>query len=121
MFQGSHTKTSKELADMQRLIEQGLLPKDAIDQYYENQAMATFGENFKTDRHGNPIEQGIGSKANPSESSIAAYIKNQTERRHGGPEAGYEETLQRMRDELAAFQASKPAPKRKYGRNRQAA
>jgi hypothetical protein len=120
MFQGSHTKTGKELAEMQRLIEQGLLPKDAIDQYYENQAMATFGENFKVDKQGNPIEQGIGSKAQPSRSSIDAYIKNQTERRHGGPEPGFDETVARMEAELTAFSDGQPRQKRRYTR-RQAA
>lgn len=118
MFTGSYHKTQRELADMQRLIDQGLLPKDAIDQYYEDQRKATFGENYKEDRNGDPIEQGIGSKAHPSQSSIAAYIKNQTERRHGGPEKGYEENLARMQNELDEYNAGKP---KRSGRPRKVA
>ena len=110
------TKTSRELAEMQNLINQGLLPKDAIEQHFEHEYRQTFGVDYKVDAEGNPIEQGRGSKAQPTEGSIQAYIKNQTERRHGGPEKGFEETLERMRAELAAFNANKPQPKRRPGR-----
>ena len=41
--------------------------------------------------------------------AIEAYIKNQTERRKGGPEAGYEENLARMRRDLAACEARRLA------------
>ncbi len=115
MFTGSVHKTPKELAEMQQLIDRGLLPKDAIEQYYENEFMAVFGENYKTDKNGDPIEQGIGSKSQPSASSIAAYVKTQTQLRHGGPEKDYEDHLARMEADLAAYNAGrqrkKPGPK----------
>ena len=41
--------------------------------------------------------------------SIDAYVKNQTERRVGGPEPGYEENLKRMRAELAECEKKKAA------------
>jgi hypothetical protein len=115
------TKTPKEMAEMQRMIDMGLLPKDAIDQHYEHERQQTFGQNYKEDEDGNPIEQGRGSKAQPTEGSIQAYIKNQTERRHGGPEKGYEANLKQMQDDLAAFNANKPPPKRRPGRPAKAA
>ena len=61
-----------------------------------------FGHDYKTDKYGRPIEDGIGSKANPSQSSIDAYIKHQTERRVE-PEEGYADYLKQMKAELAAF------------------
>ena len=88
------TKTSRELAEMQNLINQGLLPKDAIEQHYENEYRQTFGQDYKTDADGNPIETGRGSKAQPTAGSIQAYIKNQTERRHGGPGKGLRQALE---------------------------
>ena len=87
-----------------------MLPPDAIDQHYEQEYQQTFGQDYKVDAEGNVIEQGRGSKAQPTRGSIDAYIKNQTERRQGGPEKGYAETLERMEADLAAFNANKPAP-----------
>ena len=79
---------------MRWLISQGLLPKDAIDQHYEQEFQQTFGQDYKVDAEGNVIEQGRGSKAQPTRTSIDAYIKNQTERRGSlGPEKGYQENL----------------------------
>ncbi len=55
--------------------------------------------------------KGRGSKAQPTRTSIDAYIKNQTERRGSlGPEKGYEENLARMEADLEAYNASKPQP-----------
>ena len=104
------TKTSRELDEMRWLISQGLLPKDAIEQHVEHEYRQTFGQDYKVDADGNVIEQGRGSKAQPTRGSIDAYIKNQTERRQGGPEKGYHEILARMEADLAAFNANKPAP-----------
>ena len=59
MFAGSVHKTPKELAEMQRMIDQGLLPKDAIEQYYENEFMAVFGENIA---NGMPLGTLIGRR-----------------------------------------------------------
>jgi hypothetical protein len=68
-----------------------------------------FGVDHKTDRNGNPIEQGVGSKGNQTAQSIEAYIKTQTERSANGPEPGYEETLARMRKDLAESEARRRA------------
>ncbi len=121
MFTGAVHKTPKEIAEMQRLIDQGLLPKDAIEQHYDNEEMAVFGENVKFDRNGDPIEQGIGSKAQPSANSIAAYIKTQTVHRPGGPEPGYAEHLARMQKELDEYNAGRPKQQQRRKRRRQQA
>ena len=82
------SKSSREIEEMRFLISQGLLPKDAIDQHYEQEYQQTFGQDYKVDAEGMSIEQGRGSKAQPTRSSIDAYIKNQTERRAGRPGKG---------------------------------
>ena len=104
------TKTAKEISEMKWLISIGQLPADAIEQHIENEYRQTFGQDYKVDADGNPIETGRGSKAQPTRGSIDAYIKNQTERRAGGVEPGYAETLAGMEADLAAYNASKPAP-----------
>jgi hypothetical protein len=104
------TKTAKEIDEMRWLISIGQLPPDAIEQHVEHEYRQTFGQDYKVDADGNVIEQGRGSKAQPTRGSIDAYIKNQTERRSGGPEPGYAETLERMEAALAAYNASKPQP-----------
>jgi hypothetical protein len=117
------TKTPREIDEMRRLMAQGLLPPDALEQHIEQEYQQTFGQNYKTDADGNPIEQGRGSKAQPTRGSIYAYIKNQQERRGSlGPEKGFQEIVDRMEAELAAFNANKPAPiKRRPGRPAKAA
>jgi hypothetical protein len=69
----------------------------------------TFGVGFRRDRQGKPIEQGLGSASHPTQQSIDAYIHEQTARRAGGPEAGYEEALAAMRKRLAEYLATKRA------------
>jgi hypothetical protein len=97
-FNGAvHLKPS-EIEDMRRQIAQGLLPADAVEQHYENERKAVFGENYKTDSAGNPIEQGKGSKSQPTLQSVAAYEK------YCKAEAGYEQHLARMRADLAAYE-----------------
>ena len=116
------TKTAKEISEMKWLISIGQLPADAIEQHIENEYRQTFGQDYKTDADGNPVEQGRGSKAQPTRGSIDAYIKNQLERRAGGPEPGYDDILKQMEANLAAFNANKPAPvKRRPGRPANAA
>ena len=61
-----------------------------------------FGVGHKLNREGAPQEQGLGSFDNPTLQSVEAYQKNQTERRQGGPESGFEENLKRMKARLAA-------------------
>jgi hypothetical protein len=98
MFAGAVHLKESEIADMRRRIAQGLLPPDAIEKHFEAERMAVFGENYKTDRDGNPIEQGKGSKAQPTLQSVEAY------RKYGKSEPSYEQTLAQMQADLAAYQ-----------------
>ena len=66
------------------------------------------GIDVKHDRHGNPIEQGIGSAAQPSRNSIEAYKAHQMGNKFG-PEKGFEENLARMEAEFAEFEKKRAA------------
>ncbi len=99
MFTGSVRKTGRELAEMQRQIDLGQLPRDAIDKYWLDQEMAVFGEDFKRDAQGRPLEQGKGSEAQPTAQSVEAYKK------YGKAEPNYQETVQQMEAALAAYNA----------------
>ena len=68
-----------------------------------------FGVGHALDKQGNPIEQGAGAPANMTAQCIEAYIKNQTERRKGGPEPGFEDNLKKMRTQLAECNAKRRA------------
>ena len=68
-----------------------------------------FGVGHKTDRAGNPVEQGLGATGNVTQQHIDAYIKNQTERSPNGPEPGYEDNLARMRKDYAECEARRVA------------
>lgn len=68
-----------------------------------------FGVGHKTDKDGNPVEQGLGAAGNVTQQHIDAYVKNQTERSKSGPEPGYEDNLARMRRDLAACEARRLA------------
>jgi hypothetical protein len=97
-FDGAIHKTAKELAEMQQLIDRGLLPRNAIEEHLENEKKAVFGEDYKTDpKTGQPIEQGKGSKAQPTLQSVEAY------RKYGVKDAAYEANLHQMERDLAAY------------------
>lgn len=64
-----------------------------------------FGVDHKTAKDGTPIEQGLGAGSNQTAQSIEAYIKNQTERRKGGPEPGFDDNVKRMKAQLAECDA----------------
>ena len=101
MFKGSvHLKPS-ELADMQRQIDLGQLPKNAIEQYYLDQETAVFGEGFKRDAQGRPIENGKGSPSQPTAQSLEAYKK------YAKSEPNYQENVQQMEAALAAHNAKR--------------
>ena len=70
-----------------------------------------FGVGHRKARDGTPIEQGLGSFENPTEQSIQAYIKNQTERRTK-VEDGFEENLKKMRARFAEVQAQRRSAKK---------
>jgi hypothetical protein len=70
----------------------------AVDAHFENERKAVFGHDYKLDKNGRPIEQGIGSPAQPSANSVAAY-----EKYHRG-DPGFTENLARMKKQLADFE-----------------
>lgn len=77
-------------ADTPAHLRKGLL-KEA-DQQAKNDV---FGVDHKTDRHGNPIENGLGSAGNQTRPSLEAYKK------YHKSDPDYEETLKRIEAELA--------------------
>ena len=103
----SINQSPAELAQMQADIDAGTLPKDVIKKHIDAVDANVFGTDAPKDRQGFRLEQGLGSPSNMTQQSIDAYIKNQTERRPGGPEPGFEEHLKRMRAELAASEKAK--------------
>jgi hypothetical protein len=107
MFTGAVHLKESELEHMRRQIARGLLPPDAIERHFEDERKAVFGENYKRDANGNPIEQGIGSAANPSRQSIEAY------RRYGKSEPAFEENLLKMEQQLADHLAAQAKQRRR--------
>lgn len=107
-----------ELAELEDMIEAGELPKDYLDQHFDAVDANVFGEDAPKDRKGQRREQGFGSPGNQTQQSIDAYIKNQTERRIGGPEPGFEQHVERMRKELEATTARKAVDREKGAKNR---
>jgi hypothetical protein len=85
---------------MQKTVEeiQAMTPKEH-KAYLLEQQKVVFGDDHKVDKDGNPIEQGIGSLAQPTDNSVAAY------RRWGRDEPDYAANLARMEKELAAYKA----------------
>jgi hypothetical protein len=80
---------------MRAEIAAGKLPPDAIKQHFLAEKNNVFGYDHKVDRHGKPIEQGVGSAGNQTLNSINAYKK------YGAAEPEYERNLARMEKELA--------------------
>ena len=80
-------------------MEKGLSHKEAVHKVNQK----VFGENYKRDARGRPIEEGVGSAAQPTQQSIDAY------RRYCQHEPGYAEHLKKMEADLAAHRARKKA------------
>jgi len=69
-----------------------------------------FGVGHRTDKAGNPIEQGLGSPSNMTQQHIDAYVKSQTDKKfRDQPEPGFEDNLKKMRAQLAECQARRRA------------
>jgi hypothetical protein len=96
--------TSKSPEEMAALKAEG--GDAAVRAYYEAEAKAVFGFDYKTDKDGKILEQGIGSPANPSINSIRAYEK------YCKDEPGFPETLARLKREFDEFQAKKSSRQR---------
>ena len=101
-------KYVEQQLNMRNVASLDMLPKEVRREIRkEAKAIAlrdVFGADHKRDKDGNPVEQGIGSPVNMTQSAIDAYISNQTDRRRRGDEKaedGYQETLAKMRKQLA--------------------
>lgn len=76
--------------------------EQAVKEHYENETKNVFGYNYQTDpKTGAPIEQGIGSPAQPSANSVAAY------ERFCRDQPNFAATLAKMKSDLAAFEAKR--------------
>jgi hypothetical protein len=109
------TLSGEELDEIEMRIEAGELPPDYILRYYEAVRKNVFGADHKTDKAGNPVEQGLGSAFNQTKQSVAAY------RKWNSNEPDYEKNLARMEAELAAADTRCAAERsdakpNKYGR-----
>jgi hypothetical protein len=67
--------TDDEIADIEEMIAKGQLPPDWLERCDAARELCVFGEGFKRDRNGVPIEQGLGSESQMSANSIEAYKK----------------------------------------------
>jgi hypothetical protein len=77
-------------------IASGQLPPEWLERYHAAVQSNVFGHNHKSDRHGNPIEQGRGSAQNMTQQSVDAYKK------WGKDEPDYADNLKRMQAQLDA-------------------
>jgi hypothetical protein len=102
-------QSPKEIAEMQEMIDAGILPKDFLKRHIDAVDANVFGVDTPRDREGWRVEQGMGSPGNMTQQSIDAYVKYQSEVRKGGPEPGYEQSLKRMIAELAECEKKKAA------------
>jgi hypothetical protein len=59
--------------ELQALREEG--GEAAVKRHFENEKRHVFGHDYKVDKHGKPIEQGIGSPGNESENHYRALEK----------------------------------------------
>src|SRR6266481_1229595 len=59
------------LPSIEFYLEKGMSPKEARERVRQD----VFGVGYKTDRHGNPIEQGFGSAARPTDQHFRALEK----------------------------------------------
>lgn len=120
------TLSPAEMQELEELIESGQLSKDFIERYHDAVEKNVFGADHKKDRHGNPIEQGLGSALNQTKNSVDAYRKygNPHNPKNVDPDTPevYEATLKRMEQELKlanevrAAKRAKEQADRKKGR-----
>ena len=95
--------TPEESESFEGMIAQGLLPHDWFDRCDKAREENVFGQGFKTDRKGNPIEMGVGSESQMTANSIAAYEK------YGKDEVDFEKHLARMKKLFAEQQVGREA------------
>lgn len=100
--------TTKSPPEMAELEAQGAA---ALKAYYEAEARAVFGHDFKTDRHGRPIEQGHGARGHETANHFAALRKREEQGLEdpGSWQAAVEELWNR--DKERAIKIGLPRPK----------
>ena len=98
------TLSPEEIDEIEAGMAAGTLPPDYLDRCDDAREANVFGRDHKKDRQGNPIEQGIGSAANQTANSLAAYNKycNPNNPKAVDPDPNFEENFKRMKAELAA-------------------
>jgi hypothetical protein len=89
------TKTQDELNEMRDQIDRG----EPIKQYYADEARNVYGHDFKRDRSGKPIEQGVGSAQNMTRNSIEAF------RKYNSHQPDFERALSIMEKQLVEADA----------------
>jgi hypothetical protein len=97
-----------EMDEIHDLIAKGQLSSDFLDRHHAAVRANVFGHDHKTDRDGNPIEQGLGSAINQTRNSINAY------RRYAKYEPdytveGFNAAIKRMEAELKVANEIKAA------------
>lgn len=113
--------SQKEIDEIEEQIAGGQLPSDYLDRCDDAREANVFGHDHKKDKRGNPIEQGIGSAANQTANSLAAYRKycNPENPKAADPDPHYADNLKRMQAELEACNAERKLAndgRRKRGR-----
>ncbi len=102
--------TPGEIDEMQTLIDQGELPRDAIKRHFEAEEKNVFGHDAKKDSQGRYIEQGIGS---PGHESLNHFVAIQKAEREGyEPPGSYRRAVEEMwkRDPKHAQAINLPKP-----------
>lgn len=93
--------TQEEVDEFNDLAADNQIPSDWWERYQDAAEKAVFGHDVKHDRHGNPIEQGYGSAAHPTQNSLDAYKAHQLGRKTP-PDADFTEQCERMEAEIKA-------------------
>jgi hypothetical protein len=99
-------------------MEKGMEPAQADHRMKQE----VFGHDYRTDAAGNPVEQGKGSAAQPTQQHLMAKQIGEDAARSRGMRAGYTPALEgafdpRIQDQIdravaAALRRTKPAPRR---------
>jgi hypothetical protein len=106
--------SGEEYLEIEEHIAAGYLPSNYLELHEIAKAKNVFGHDHKTDRQGNPIEQGFGSPGNQTANSIAAF------RRYHSQDPDFEKNVARMEKELVASnerrKAEAPAQRKTFFR-----
>jgi hypothetical protein len=95
--------TEQEIEDIYDLIDQNLVPANFFELCAEARRKAIFGENYRVDKLGRPVESGLGSSENQTTQSVSAF------RKWCVNEIDYEKTLARLERELVESDARRKA------------